>query len=133
MMISVDYHPSFQQIAFLIEEQGNNLKDDPANGERGQSRQHHSRAILLQVQQSLALNANSPIAIGSHIPCDFQGADFEFVRSEFDTPIFRRKNFQPPARKPSLRPVVLAYPTPYLVDEPWSLRRLTSSFTGSLN
>ena len=82
MMIGVDYHPSFQQIAFLIEEQGNNLKDDPANGERGQSRQHHSRAILLQggwpteLQQSLAQNANSRIAIGCRIARDFPACGF---------------------------------------------------------
>ena len=52
----------------------------------------------------------------------FKRADFEVVRSEFDTPHLPQKKFQPPARKPSLRPVVLTYPMPYLVDESWSLR-----------
>jgi len=47
----------------------------------------------------------------------FKRADFEFVRSELDTPHLPQKKFQPPAPKPSLRPVVLAYPTLYLVDE----------------
>ena len=57
----------------------------------------------------------------------FKRADFEVVRSEFDTPHLPQKKFQPPARQPSLRPVVLTYPMPYLVDEPWSLRRQTAA------
>jgi hypothetical protein len=44
----------------------NNLKDDPAlqGGWR------------TELQQSLALNANSRIAIGSRITCDFQACGF---------------------------------------------------------